>query len=109
MAEPGSRGAPLILASASAGRAAVLRDAGLDFRQLPADLDERALEAAARDGRPGGDNLALMLATAKAVHVSRAEPDALVIGADQVMSCEGRLYQKSANIAAAREQLLELR
>jgi septum formation protein len=50
-----------------------------------------------------------MLAAAKAEHVSRIEPDALVIGADQVMSCGGRLYQKPSSIAAACEQLRELR
>lgn len=110
MAEAGVGQVPLILASASAGRAAVLRDAGLAFRQRPADIDERALEkAAARDGALNGDHLALMLASAKAEHVSLMEPDALVIGADQVMSCEGRLYQKPPNVAAACEQLRELR
>lgn len=110
MAEAGVGRAPLILASASAGRAAVLREAGLAFRQRPADIDERALEkAAARDGALNGDHLALMLASAKAEHVSLMEPDALVIGADQVMSCEGRLYQKPPNVAAACEQLRELR
>jgi septum formation protein len=110
MAEAGGGLAPLILASASAGRAGVLREAGLAFRQMPADIDERGLErSAARGGVLDGDALALMLAAAKAEHVSHAEPDALVIGADQVMSCDGRLYQKPPSVAAAREQLRELR
>jgi septum formation protein len=108
--EPSAKGAPLILASASAGRAEVLRQAGLIFRQQPADIDERGLEAdAAREGAVDGDSLATMLAQAKAEHVSRLAPGAVVIGADQVMSCGGKLYQKPPTIAAAREQLWELR
>jgi septum formation protein len=110
MAEPGGARAPLILASASAGRAAVLRDAGLSFRQVPTAIDEREMEAKlAQDGVLEGDAVALMLAAAKAEHVSRTEPGALVIGADQVMSCDGRLYQKPPSVDAAREQLRELR
>jgi septum formation protein len=110
MAEPGCEQAPLILASASAGRAAVLRDAGLCFKQVPAAIDEREMEAKlARDGVLEGGSLARMLAAAKAEHVSRAEPEALVVGADQVMSCDGRLYQKPSNVDAAREQLRKLR
>jgi septum formation protein len=108
VAEPGA--APLILASGSAGRAALLRGAGIAFRQVPADIDERALEAlAAQGGALDGDGLALMLAAAKAEQVSRAEPDALVIGADQVMSWGNRLYHKPASIAEACEQLRQLR
>jgi septum formation protein len=108
--ESSAKGAPLVLASASAGRADVLRQAGLIFRQQPADIDERGLEAdAAREGAVDGDSLATMLAQAKAEHVSRLAPGAFVIGADQVMSCAGKLYQKPPTIEAAREQLRELR
>jgi septum formation protein len=103
--------AELILASASAGRAAVLRQAGIAFRQRPADIDERALEreAAKREGGVDAGDLALLLAAAKAEQVSRSEPEALVIGADQVMGCGGALFQKPHNLEAAREQLRTLR
>ena len=102
--------APLILASASAGRASVLRGAGIPFRQQPAAINERALEAAAgRNGVVEAGQLALMLAGAKAQTVSVGEPDALVVGADQVMECEGVLYQKPPDIVAARGQLHQLR
>ena len=101
----------LILASASAGRAAVLCGAGLDFRQRAADIDERALEdeAATAGGGIDAGKLALMLAAAKARDVSAGKAGALVIGADQVMECEGVVYHKPASAEAARRQLAQLR
>jgi septum formation protein len=101
----------LILASASAGRAAVLRGAGLSFRQVPAEIDERAIEAEAsrENGSISGEQVAMRLAAEKALAVSRQHRDALVIGADQVMSCDGRLFHKPATRDAARRQLAELR
>ncbi len=101
----------LILASASAGRASVLRRAGIPFEQRPANIDERAIEADSMREQPksGPGELAMMLACAKAENISRNEPSALVIGADQVMECGGRFYQKPSSIEAARDQLIHLR
>ena len=104
-------GAELILASASAGRATVLRNAGLRFRQAPAAIDERALEAGmlARDGRLDAESLAAMLASEKARAASGRNGQALVIGADQVMECDGEILHKPADRGAARAQLRQLR
>lgn len=100
----------LILASASAGRAAILRGAGLVFVKQSASIDERALEAdAAASGGVDAGTLALMLAEAKALDVSASEPGALVIGADQVMECGGTVYHKPVSVEAARRQLAALR
>ncbi len=101
----------LILASASEGRAAVLRGAGIAFRQMPADVDERALEAEAARANGGieAGGLALLLAAAKAEDVSAREPEALVIGADTVMECGGAVIHKPPSLDAARDQLLALR
>ncbi len=103
--------AQLILASASVGRAAVLNGAGLTFRKIPADIDERAIEAAMlrQSGRLDAGQLALHLAAAKAEAVSQLHRDAVVIGADQVMECDGGLFQKPASLEGAREQLRQLR
>jgi septum formation protein len=103
--------AELILASASQGRAELLRNAGLHFRQCPADIDERRLQADAVQERGPLDagELALMLAAAKAQAVSRAVPDALIIGADQMMECGGTLFEKPPTMEAARGQLRQLR
>lgn len=97
---------PLILASASAGRAALLRAAGLAFEQVPAGIDERALE---RDFTGAAGGLAMLLAVEKAKAVSRLHPQALVIGADQTMEQDGRLFQKPSDLNAARAQLSLLR
>jgi septum formation protein len=111
--------AELILASGSAGRADILRGAGLTFRQMPAAVDERALEAelTAANGAMDGGKLARMLAAAKAEHVSaklsavgqQNFPAALVAGVDQVMECGGTLYHKPSSRAEARQHLAALR
>lgn len=101
---------PLILASASAVRAALLRGAGLAFEQRPAELDEPSVRAALEieaDTTDPGD-IAEILAIAKAAQLSEAHPNALVIGADQVLALDGRVLVKPGNFSAARDQLLDL-
>jgi septum formation protein len=97
----------LILASASAGRAALLRAAGVDFVARPADLDEAALMTP----MAGASVLqvATALAQAKALAVSRAHPAALVLGGDSVIGFGGRHLSKCADLAAARALLAGLR
>jgi septum formation protein len=101
---------PLVLASASAARRAVLAAAGLRFTVEAAAVDEAAIKESARaEGLDAGE-AATVLADAKARRVSRrAPPDALVIGADQILVCEGAWFDKPADRAAARAQLLALR
>lgn len=103
-------GDPLILlASASASRAAVLRAAGLVFTTRAAHVDEDALKAAAlAEAMPVADT-ALLLADAKARRLALRDPDTLVIGGDQMLVCEDERFDKPANLAAARAQLLALR
>ncbi|WP_280950404.1 Maf family protein [Rhodomicrobium vannielii] len=89
----------------------MMRGAGLTFRQVPADIDERAIEAGMASGLDPlpAPELAVRLAVAKAKSVSARHPETLVIGADQVMECGGVIFHKPADIAAARVQLLALR
>ena len=94
---------PLILASASAGRQHVLREAAIPFEAIPADVDERAIEASMGSRDP--DAIAQALARAKAAAVSARAPGRFVLGADQVASCEGRLFGKPASMAAAADLL----
>ncbi|PPD46531.1 MAG: septum formation inhibitor Maf [Methylocystis sp.] len=96
-------GAPLILASKSAGRRQVLLQAGIPFETRPADVDERAIETGL--GAVGADDIALALARAKAGVVSKLAPGRLVLGADQVASCEGRIFGKPENTEKAAELL----
>ena len=85
----------LVLASGSGTRRRLLQAAGLAFDVIAPDVDERALDA---------DPLGL--ARAKALNVKA--PGALVIGADQVLMCEGRVLHKSPTRAAAALHLAQL-
>ena len=85
----------IVLASKSASRQAMLAAAGVAFRAVPADLDERAVEAGLGDARPGA--VALALAEAKALAVSRAQAGVLVLGSDSLVTVEGRRFDKPAD------------
>ena len=98
----------IILASASAARQAILKNAGLAIESLPADIDERAAEAPLLKSGAGADDLAQALAMIKASHVSQQRPADLVIGADQTLEFSGERLTKPADMAAARRQLLQL-
>ncbi|MBN9022645.1 MAG: Maf family protein [Rhizobiales bacterium] len=99
---------PLVLASQSATRVAILRNAGLAFAALPSSVDERAVEAGllARGATPG--DVALALAEAKAAEVATRRPEAIVIGADQTLDAGGERWHKPASRAEAKAHLLAL-
>ena len=106
---PASAGAELVLASASAARSRVLRDAGLAFVVEPAAVDEAALAASMTADGGGGAEVASALAELKAMRVASRHAGALVIGADQVLVCEGRLFAKPETADRARADLRALR
>ena len=99
----------LILASASAVRARLLADAGLDFRVEPAELDEGVLKKACRAEQRNAADCALGLAEAKASQVASRRDRALVIGADQILVSGEVWFDKPTDIASARAQLRALR
>lgn len=99
--------APIILASESAARAAVLRGAGVVFEARPARIDEAAVKAAGRAEGASAEDVALTLAGMKAERV-RA-PGQVVVGADQMLVCDGAWFDKPESVTAARRQLLLLR
>ena len=99
----------LILASASKARRAVLEGAGLRFETRIAGVDEAAIKEAAQAEGISPDEAALILADAKAERVARSAPDALVIGADQLLVCYGVWFDKPPDMAAARAHLQRLR
>jgi septum formation protein len=100
------RGEPLVLASRSRARQAMLEAAGIPLEIHFADVDERALEADA--GVREGDRIAALLARAKADAVARALPDRLVLGADQTLAIGTERYSKPVDRTAARAQLRAL-
>jgi septum formation protein len=99
----------LVLASASATRSALLEAAGLRFEAHAARIDEEAVKRAARAEAADVADTAVNLADLKARRVARAEPDALVIGCDQMLECDGAWFDKPPDRDAARLQLQALR
>jgi septum formation protein len=98
----------IILASTSAIRMQVLKAAGVPFEAVPAGVDEDAIKTALLAEGVGPRDIADALAEAKAIKVSRRRPG-LVIGADQTLDFQGRLFDKAASVAEARLRLKEMR
>ena len=98
----------IILASGSPFRKAMLVNAGLDIEAVPADVDERALEAPLQDSGVSPEDVALVLAEAKATEVSERRPGALVLGCDQTLSLGDEVFHKPADMEGARRHLLAL-
>ena len=94
-----------MLASASAIRARLLDAAGVPVAQRPATVDEPALkESLQAEGASAGD-AAIALAELKAQQIARHMPEAIVLGADQILTCAGRWFDKPQDRAQARAQL----
>jgi septum formation protein len=98
---------PLVLASKSTVRRAVLESAAVPLEVCPADIDERGIETRAGTITPG--EIAALLAREKARAVAAGRPGRLVLGADQTLALGERMFTKPADLAAAREQLKILR
>ena len=98
----------LILASSSPFRRTLMRNAGLTFDAHAASIDERAIEAPLEKNGASPDEVALVLARAKAEEVSRRFPDALVIGSDQTMSLGDRVFHKPVDMGDAAAHLAAL-
>lgn len=101
------RGAqPLILASQSAVRRALLVNAGIAVETVPADLDERTLQRDSGLTQPGA--IAGLLAGEKARAISLRHPGRVVIGADQTLALGDALFSKPVDRAAAAAQIARL-
>lgn len=100
---------PFILASSSSTRLDMLRAAGVDVTSQPARIDEAALRAGleAEDATP--QDIADFLAEMKARKIAERQPDALVLGCDQVLEFKGKAWGKPETPADAKRQFLQLR
>jgi septum formation protein len=98
-----------VLASGSSSRRLILSRAGVEFVTQASNVDEAPIKEEAM--RLGWDvaTVALRLAEAKAMDVAKAYPQALVLGADQMLDCRDKRFDKPIDIADARAQLLALR
>ena len=98
----------LVLASGSKARRDLLEQAGLEFAVRPAHIDETSIIRDLEKKISAAD-IALELAQRKATAISRDDPLALVIGADQILCCGGKLYQKAVTPEGAKTDLRLLR
>lgn len=98
----------LILASASPSRAAVMRQAGLKAVSEPARIDETEVKTALRAECAEAWKTAEALAELKALKVSSRRPGAYVVGADQMLECDGAWFDKPADLAQAAGHLRSL-
>ncbi|WP_201789769.1 Maf family protein, partial [Cronobacter sakazakii] len=97
----------LVLASKSAARRAMLENAGVAFEVRVAGVDEDAIKARSRDLDAAA--LAVRLAEAKALAVSRDDEAAWVLGSDQTLAFDGGLISKAKTLEAARGRLKSMR
>lgn len=93
----------LILASKSASRRAMLDAAGVRYQAVPADINERALEAGLAGAAPG--EVAEALSVAKAAAVAALHPGALVLGSDSLVVAGERRFDKPRSVEEAGEHL----
>ncbi len=93
----------LILASKSASRRAMLDAAGVAYESIPADIDERAVEAGLQGAEPG--EIAEALSVAKAAAVAQFHPQVLVLGSDSLVVAGGRRFDKPKSREEAADHL----
>ena len=93
----------LILASKSSSRRAMLDAAGVTYRSIPADIDERALEAGLEGVSPA--HIAEALSVAKAAAIAAQHRDALVLGSDSLVVVDGQRFDKPADRADTADHL----
>ena len=98
----------IILASGSEIRRKLLQNAGLKFSWEPAEIDEHPIRVLSLAAGDNPNEVALKLAEAKAADVESRNLGALVIGSDQILEFEERLFSKPADRADAAAQLAAL-
>ena len=100
---------PLVLASASAVRTRLLTNAGVIHLVDPADIDEASVRDSLLADGAAHCSIAETLAEMKAQKTSDRHAGAMVLGADQVLSCAGELFEKPADLDHVRSHLEILR
>lgn len=99
----------LVLASSSPIRQTLLRNAGLEFMAVPAQVDEEALRQSFLAEGVSPRDQADHLAELKAAKVAARNPESTVIGCDQILEIEGEVLGKPRDEADLRGQLYKLR
>ena len=105
---------PVILASASHIRSRILENSGVEHTCITSSVDEDEIKQSMKKDGADVESVAIALAEAKAWEVAgklvaEHQPDVLVIGADQILECDGRWFNKPSDRKAAAETLRALR
>jgi len=100
---------PLILASASQIRLTLLQNAGITVTAHPARIDEDAIRRALQAEHAKPRDIADTLAELKARKLAQRNPQALVLGCDQVLALNDHVFAKPGSLDEARLQLAQLR
>jgi septum formation protein len=98
-----------ILASASIARRDILEAARIPFEINPASIDEEIIKERLHSEGASAAAIASTLAEQKAMEVSAHAENSLVLGADQILVCEGQVFNKAKNLMQARESLKQFR
>jgi septum formation protein len=98
----------IVLASASKVRRKLLQAAGLEILVDPAAVDEAAVKESYAGEGAGPGEIAEALAELKAMRISPRHPGLITLGADQILDCEGRRFDKPEGLEGARAQLQAL-
>ncbi len=105
----GGSGEQIVLASGSITRRRLLEAAGVPFDVEPANVDEDEFKLGLRAEGAAGIEIAEVLAEAKAMYVSRKRAGRMILGADQILECDGETFDKPVNREDAVRQLRSLR
>lgn len=97
----------IILASGSKARQEMLKNAGVKFQISPANIDEEKVLESLKEKNFSTGKISLSLAKEKALEVSKKNPDNYIIGSDQVLSMNEKIYSKAKDIKEAQDRLLE--
>lgn len=85
----------------------MMRNAGVEFDAMPADIDEEKIVKKMQEDGANSGNIALCLAREKAFEISKKNPNQYIIGSDQILSMDDKIYSKAKNKKEAQERLLE--
>ncbi len=97
--------APLILASGSAARQSMLRNAGINFDIMPADINEEKIIESCEAGKLNKKDIVLRLAEEKAIFVSKNNPENYIVGSDQILVMDDKIFNKAKNKDEAKKRL----
>lgn len=100
---------PLILASQSHARRDMLQNAGVEVECLPARIDESAIKLSLIAQNAAPRDIADALAEMKARRIASKHPDRLVLGADQILVLNGKIFDKPTSFDEAKSQLESLK